>query len=277
MIIIDAHQHFWQYDPIRDTWIDETMGVLKKDFFPMDLKPVLDKNRVSGCVAVQADQSENETDFLLDIAHRNPFVKGVVGWVDLLSENVDERLSHFSNNPLFKGVRHIVQAEPEGFMLRSDFQRGLAQLRTHNLTYDILIHSHQLQEARELVATFDEQPFILDHLAKPNIKEGHWDTWNKNITELAKFPNVYCKLSGMVTEAVWNHWAIDDFKPYIETIFECFGPDRVIFGSDWPVCLLSGSYLETLTIVDFYTRLLSDWEKAKIMGGNAIRVYNLEA
>lgn len=275
MKIIDAHQHFWKYDPIRDTWIDSTMGVLKKDFLPNDLEPVLEKNGVYGCLAVQADQSENETNFLLNIAHRNPFVKGVVGWVDLLSENVTERLAHFSNNPYFKGVRHIVQAEPEGFMLQSHFQRGIAQLYDHKLVYDILIHSNQLGEANKLVATFDEQHFVLDHLAKPNIKGGHWDSWSRDITELAKFPNVYCKLSGMVTEAAWNHWSVEDFKPYIETVINVFGTKRIMFGSDWPVCLLSASYEDVLSIMDCYLQQFSEDEKKQVMGENAIKIYNL--
>ncbi|MGN7515840.1 MAG: amidohydrolase family protein [Allomuricauda sp.] len=275
MKIIDAHQHFWKYDPIRDTWIDSKMRVLTKDFLPNDLEPVLEKNGVYGCLAVQADQSEDETNFLLNIAHRNPFVKGVVGWVDLLSENVTERLAHFSNNPYFKGVRHIVQAEPEGFMLQSDFQRGIAQLYDHNLVYDILILSHQLGEANQLVATFDKQPFVLDHLAKPNIKEGHWDSWSRDITELAKFPNVYCKLSGMVTEAAWNHWSIEDFKPYIETVINVFGTKRIMFGSDWPVCLLSASYEDVLSIMEYYLQLFSGDEKKQVMGENAIKIYNL--
>lgn len=276
MKIIDAHQHFWKYDAMRDTWIDDKMQVIAKDFLPNDLKSVLETNGIHGCIAVQADQSENETEFLLDIAQRHPFVKGVVGWVDLLSKSVNERLVHYTKNPFFKGVRHIVQAESKGFMLRQDFQYGISKLHRFGLTYDILIYPHQLSEAKELVSLFDEQPFVLDHLAKPNIKEGHWDTWSKDITELAQFPQVYCKLSGMVTEAEWNQWSIDDFKLYIETILECFGPDRIIYGSDWPVCLLSSSYSDTLTIVDFYTQMLSNSEKAKIMGENAVKFYNLE-
>ncbi len=276
MKIIDAHQHFWKYDAIRDAWIDDKMHVIARDFLPNDLESVFETNDVSGCITVQADQSENETEFLLDIAQRHTFVKGVVGWVDLLSKNVGERLAHYSENPFFKGVRHIVQAESKGFMLRPDFQYGISKLNTYGLTYDILIYPHQLSEAKELVSLFDGQPFILDHLAKPNITEGHWNAWSKDIAELAQFPQVYCKLSGLVTEAEWNHWSIDDFKPYIETVLECFGPNRIVFGSDWPVCLLSGSYIETLTIVDFYTRFLSSSEKAKIMSENAMKFYNLE-
>ncbi len=276
MNVIDAHQHFWQYNPQRDSWIDDTMKILKKDFLPVHLKPLLEQNGVNGCVAVQADQSEDETKFLVNLARTNEFVKGVVGWVDLLAEDVEARLSHFTEDPFFKGIRHIVQAEPEGFMLRKDFQNGISKLERYGLTYDILVYPDQLPDAIQLVSTFDSQPFVLDHLAKPCIKEGIDPRWKKRISELAGFPNVFCKLSGMVTEAVWKQWSINDFEPYVECIFECFGVDRILFGSDWPVCLLSGSYNEVVAITDFYSRFLSESEKAKIMGENAIRFYSLK-
>ncbi|UOY04910.1 amidohydrolase family protein [Muricauda sp. SCSIO 64092] len=276
MKIIDTHQHFWKYDPVRDTWIDGTMGVLQRDFLPKDLEPILEKNKISGCIAVQADQSEEETRFLLDMAKENDFIKGIVGWVDLTANNLMNKLSHFVNNPLLKGIRHVVQAEPKGFMLREDFKRGISQLKNFGLTYDILIYPNQLREAFELVKSNPDQSFVINHLAKPNIKEGHWyDTWNKNITEMASLPNAYCKLSGMVTEANWNHWSVYDFKPYIETVLNVFGTDRIMFGSDWPVCLLSGSYEEVLSLVEYYLQLFSKNEKKKVMGENAIEIYNL--
>lgn len=276
MNVIDAHQHFWQYNPQRDIWIDDTMNILKRDFLPVDLKPLLEQNSVNGCVVVQADQSEDETNFLLNMARTNDVVKGVVGWVDLLAKDVETRLSHFAGDSFFKGIRHIVQAEPKGFMLRKDFQDGISELEAYGLTYDILIYPEQLPEAIKLVSKFDHQPFVLDHLAKPNIKEGINSKWKKGISDLARFPNAYCKLSGMVTEAVWKQWSISDFEPYIEYVLECFGVDRILFGSDWPVCLLSGSYDEVVTIADFYSRFLSENEKAKMMGENAIRFYNLK-
>ena len=276
MTIIDAHQHFWKYNAIRDSWIDDTMEVLKRDFLPMDLKLILHNSDVNGCIAVQADQSEDETRFLLELAKKNPFINGVVGWVDLLDPKLQERLSFFSNDLFLKGVRHIVQAELPGFMLRQDFQNGIAMLGSHDLVYDVLVFPSQLPEATKLVAKFENQPFVIDHLGKPNIKDKLITDWERDITNLAAFPNVFCKLSGMVTEANWNNWSINDFEPYINIVLERFGADRVIFGSDWPVCLLSGSYKEVITIIQYYTRFLSENEKAKIMGENAVRIYNLK-
>lgn len=272
---IDAHQHFWKYDSVRDAWIDESMGVIQRDFLPGDLEPLLQKNNLDGCLAVQAGQSEAETEFLLALAHRNPLIKGVVGWIDLKDENVGKRLAHFAEDPYLKGVRHIVQAEPDGFMLQTDFQRGIAALGEHGLTYDILIFPHQLEEARKLVASFPEQDFVLDHLAKPNIKEGQFADWEKNINALAAFPNVYCKISGMVTEADWGRWAIADFEPYIATVLNCFGAERCMFGSDWPVSLLSANYDEVVGIVLKHIQELTEAEQAGIMGGNAIKFYKL--
>ena len=276
MTIIDAHQHFWKYNAIRDSWIDDTMGVLKKDFLPMDLKLILQNNDVNGCIAVQADQSEDETRFLLELAKKNPFIKGVVGWVDLLDPKLQERLSFFSNDSFLKGIRHIVQAELPGFMLTRDFQNGIAKLGSHDLVYDVLVFPSQLPEATKLVAKFENQPFVIDHLGKPNIKDKLITDWERDITNLAAFPNVFCKLSGMVTEANWNNWSVNDFEPYINIVLERFGADRVIFGSDWPVCLLSASYNEVITIIQYYMRFLSENEKAKIMGENAVRIYNLK-
>jgi L-fuconolactonase len=275
-MIIDAHQHFWKYDPVRDSWIDESMKVIRKDFLPEDLEPILKANNVDGCVAVQADQSENETEFLLKLAQHNSFIKGVVGWVDLCSNDIEKRLEYYSQYHLFKGVRHIVQAETEGFMLQNSFLNGINLLDKFNLTYDILILAHQLKEANTLVERFPNQAFVLDHLAKPLIKAGDIETWKKDITSLSKLPNVSCKLSGMVTEASWNNWTLESFKPYIETILENFGIDRVMFGSDWPVCLLSGSYKQVLEVLDYATQLLSNSEKNKLMGQNAINFYNLK-
>lgn len=275
-MIIDAHQHFWKYDPHRDSWIDESMQVIRKDFLPDDLKPILEANNVDGCIAVQADQSEEETQFLLDIANKNSFVKGVVGWVDLCADNIDENLSHFSQNNFFRGVRHIVQAEKKDFMLREDFQNGISKLESYGLTYDILIFQEQINEAGKLVEKFSNIPFVLDHIAKPNIKAGDIKTWRNDISNLAKHPNLYCKLSGMVTETSWQNWSIEDFKPYIETILENFGVDRIMFGSDWPVCLLSGSYYQVLEVIEYSTQLLSNSEKEKLMGENTVNFYNLK-
>ena len=272
---IDSHQHFWQFNPVRDAWIDSSMEKIAKDFKPKDLKPLLEQCKMDGCVTVQADQSETETEFLLKLAEQNPFVKGVVGWVDLSSNDLSERLEFYSKNPLFKGVRHILQAEKKGFMLQDSFLKGISQLKNFNLTYDILIYPHQLIEARTLVEKNPEQAFVLDHLAKPYIKDQKIDDWSTHIRKLAKHKNVYCKLSGMVTEADWNHWRAQDFKKYLTVALEAFGSDRLMFGSDWPVCLLAGSYQHVVKIIDLFIEELKPEEQNKIMGENAINFYKL--
>jgi len=272
---IDSHQHFWKFDPIRDAWIDASMEKIARDFLPEDLKPLLDQSKIDGCVAVQADQSETETEFLLDLAGRYDFVKGVVGWVDLRSPQLSERLEHYCNNSFFKGVRHIVQAEKDGFMLQESFLKGIQQLKDFNLTYDILIFPHQLEEAVALVKKNPEQAFVLDHIAKPYIKDKKIDQWAKHINQLAAHQNVYCKLSGLLTEADWNHWQEEDFTAYLTVIMEAFGTDRLMYGSDWPVCLLAGSYPHVVRIVENFISSLSTDNQKKIMGQNAHHFYNL--
>lgn len=272
---IDSHQHFWKFDPIRDAWIDASMEKIARDFLPEDLKPLLDQTKIDGCVAVQADQSETETEFLLDFAGRYGFVKGVVGWVDLRSPQLSERLEHYCNNSFFKGVRHIVQAEKDGFMLQESFLKGIQQLKDFNLTYDILIFPHQLEEAVALVKKNPEQAFVLDHIAKPYIKDKKIDQWAKHINQLAAHQNVYCKLSGLLTEADWNHWQEEDFTAYLTVIMEAFGTDRLMYGSDWPVCLLAGSYPHVVRIVENFISSLSTDNQKKIMGQNAHHFYNL--
>ncbi|MEM6380014.1 MAG: amidohydrolase family protein, partial [Bacteroidota bacterium] len=216
MIQIDAHQHFWKFDPVRDAWIDETMQVIRKDFLPEDLGPILQANQVDACVAVQADQSETETNFLLALADQYDFVAGVVGWLDLSAENLEERLAYFTRNPNLKGLRHIAQAEPDDFFLRPDIQRGIGQLAKFGLSYDLLVFQHQLPAAIELVRQFPEQAFVLDHLAKPPYSKGMNKAWKQHIQTLADFPNVYCKLSGMVTETDGFEWTEADFSPFLE-------------------------------------------------------------
>ena len=272
---IDSHQHFWKFDPVRHSWIDSSMQNIAKDFLPKDLKPLLETNLMDGCIAVQADQSEIETQFLLRLAEENSFIKGVVGWVDLSAEDLSKRLEVFSKNPLFKGVRHVLQAEKEGFMLKDQFLRGISELKNFNLTYDILIYPNQLEEARLLIEKNPDQPFVLDHLAKPYIKQQKIKNWASDIKELAKYKNVYCKLSGMVTEADWNHWQFENFKKYLSVAFDTFGSDRLMFGSDWPVCLLAGSYEHVVKIIDLFIENLEQVEKNNIMGGNACNFYNL--
>jgi len=274
-MIIDSHQHFWKYDPVRDAWIDASMKVIKRDFLPNDLKPILNENGVDGCMAVQADQSEEETEFLLACASENPFIKGVVGWVDLIAENLEDRLKHYAANPLFKGVRHIVQAEKDDYLLRADVQSGIGKLAKHNLTYDILVFPQQLPAALALVKKFPKQQFILDHIAKPNISESISYQWKVNITALSKFENVSCKLSGMVTEAKNFIFKNQDFTPFLDHVFTSFGPNRLLFGSDWPVCLLAADYKKVLSIIKNYLDKYSKETKAQVLGSNAIKIYNL--
>ena len=272
---IDAHQHFWKFDPVRDAWIDDKMKVLQRDFFPEDLAAILDENGVDGCVVVQADQSETETQFLLELAAENAIVKGVVGWIDLVADNVEDRLAYYAQNSFFKGVRHIAQGEADDFLLRSDVQQGIGQLAQFGLTYDILVYAHQLPAAIELVRQFPKQPFVLDHIAKPQISAGINKEWKANIRDLAKYTNVSCKISGMVTETSNFQWSKTDFQPFLDIIIAEFGLDRVLYGSDWPVCLLAAKYAEQLSIIEDYIASFSKDEQEMIMGGNAVKIYNL--
>ncbi|MCP9235854.1 amidohydrolase [Lewinella sp. JB7] len=270
---IDAHQHFWHYDPVKDAWIDETMTAIRRDFLPADLEPVLAANGIEGCIAVQASQSLAETEFLLDLADRHDFIRGVVGWVDLRAPEVSDQLARFADHPKFVGVRHVVQAEAEGFMLDPHFQRGIAALREFNLTYDILILQHQLGEAGELARTFPDQPFVLDHLAKPQVSHGLDPDWATGIARLAECPNVHGKLSGLVTETTDWEWTVDDFRPFIDHALDVFGPDRLLFGSDWPVCRLAANYGQVRKIVETAVAELPEAERLAIMGSNARRFY----
>ncbi len=275
-MIIDAHQHFWKYDPVRDNWIEDSMEVLREDFLPKDLKPILDANGVAGCIAVQADQSEKETEFLLKCAQENPFLKGVVGWVDLMAGNVEERLANYSRNEYFKGVRHIVQAEKDDFLLNKDFQNGVGKLSQYGLSYDLLIYPRQFPATLEMVEKFPNQIFVLDHIAKPSVSEKLDAEWVKNILLLSKHENVFCKISGMVTETKNFEWVKSDFTPYLASVVSAFGTDRLLYGSDWPVCLLAADYKEVLGIIVDYFQNFSTLEKSKIFALNAIKAYNLD-
>lgn len=272
---IDSHQHFWKYDADRDSWIDESMKALKRDFQPEEIEKELKNCGVQGCIAVQADQSEEETNYLLGLAAENEFIKGVVGWVDLQSDNVTERLGHYSQNKKFKGVRHILQAEPDGFMLGDEFIRGIKALSAFNLAYDILILPKHLSAALELVRLLPSQPFVLDHLAKPQIKEQLFSPWKEDLIALAEMPNVYCKVSGLITEADWNGWKPKDIYPYLDIVFETFGTERLMYGSDWPVCLLAGSYERSYQLLFDYMATFSEGDKEKVFGLNAQKFYNL--
>jgi L-fuconolactonase len=274
---IDSHQHFWRYNAARDGWITDEMAVLKRDFLPEDLMPVLHANQVAGCVAVQADQSEQETTFLLDLANRFAAIKGVVGWVDLRSPELPARLEYFSQFEKLCGFRHVVQSEPDDrYMLREDFVAGVASLRRFNFTYDILIYPKHLPAAIEFVERFPEQRFVIDHMAKPLIRAHRVLPWKDQIRTIAAKPNVYCKLSGLVTEADWLNWCDSDFTPYLDVVFDAFGPDRVMFGSDWPVCLLAGGYERVKKLVTNYIRGFPAEQQEKILGLNAINFYGLK-
>jgi L-fuconolactonase len=274
---IDSHQHFWKFDPVRDSWIDETMSTIQQDFMPDDLKPLLDKYGIEGCVAVQADQSETETEFLLGLADSYDFIKGVVGWVDLRADNIGKRLEYFSQFKKLKGFRHVLQGETDrALMLSPQFTKGISALKAHDYTYDILIFPDQLGYTHQFVKTFGGHRFVIDHIAKPDIKNKNFEKWENGIKALARHENVWCKVSGMVTEADWYNWMLADFEPYLNIVFEAFGPKRVMFGSDWPVCNVAGGYQQMLSVVKNYVAKLTDNEQALFWGLNAIEVYKLD-
>jgi L-fuconolactonase len=274
---VDSHQHFWKYNPDEYGWISNEMKILQKDHLPMHLKTQLQTVGFDGSVAVQARQSLEETKWLLGLADENDFIKGVVGWVDLRSDQAEEQLAELSVHPKLAGIRHVIHDEPDvDFMLRPDFLRGISLLQKFNLTYDILIFPNHLQNSLKLVDYFPNQVFILDHIAKPFIKDKITSPWNDEIKLLAGYPNVYCKLSGMVTEADWKHWKPEDFRIYLQVVYEAFGPHRLMIGSDWPVCTVAGSYRHVMDIVMDFTGNLSASDQDKILGGNAMNVYNLK-
>lgn len=273
---IDAHQHFWIYNAHQHSWIDDSMHVIKRDFLPEDLAPVLRKNGMDGCVAVQAGQTEDETLFLLKLAGENTFIKGVVGWVDLQAGNIEERLEYFAQFPKLKGFRHIVQSESDPlFLQRPAFQNGIRQLQRFDYSYDILIYPYQLQAAIEFATAFPQQRFVLDHLAKPYIKKGAIEEWHGDLKKLALLDNVWCKVSGLVTEAHWQQHKQSDFIPYLDAAIEAFGVKRLMFGSDWPVCLVAASYENVLAIVYEVLKKFSKEEQQQFFGLNAMQFYNL--
>jgi L-fuconolactonase len=273
---IDAHQHFWHFDPVRDSWINEEMKSIQRDFLPPDLLPLLRDNGFDGCVAVQANQSESETEFLAALAADNEFIFGVVGWIDLRAADISERLAKYKAYPVVKGFRHVLQGEAQrDFMLRPDFKRGIAALRQYDFLYDILVFPDQLNYSAELVAAFPDQPFVIDHLAKPGIKKGEIEGWKSDIEKIASYPNVYCKISGMVTEADWSGWKQSDFVPYMDVVVNAFGTNRIMFGSDWPVCQVAATYKEVAGIVKEYFSSFSQAEQDRFFGGNATSFYHL--
>ena len=274
---IDAHQHFWNYSAAEYPWIGAGLERLARDYLPPDLEPLLAAEGLDGSVAVQARQSVEESRWLLALAEAHPLVKGVVGWVDLRSDRVGDDLRMVAAHPKFVGVRHVVQDEPDPrFVLGEGFIRGLRQLRQHGLTYDLLLYPTQLPAAVELVALLPEQPFVVDHLAKPRIAADEIEGWGRDIRAIARHENVCCKVSGMVTEAARQGWKRADFTPYLDVVLEAFGPERLMFGSDWPVCLLAGEYADVATIPRDYFSRLSATEQRMIWGDTAARFYGLK-
>jgi Predicted metal-dependent hydrolase of the TIM-barrel fold len=272
---IDSHVHFWKYDKKKYDWIDNTMKTLQQDYLPEHLSLTLKRNDIDGVVAVQAIQTEYDTNFLVELSKTHDVIKGIVAWIDLQADNVEERLQHFSQFPIIKGYRHVVQGEPLDFLARENFRRGVRALKAFNYTYDILIFHHQLQPALDFVRAFPDQPFVVDHCAKPDIRHKNIDEWKKHMQEMASFPNVCCKLSGLFTEANWKEWSAGDFYPYLDVVFEAFGVDRLLFGSDWPVMLLSGIYVQWKSLLEKYMENFQPEDREKVFGGNAIQFYNL--
>lgn len=273
---IDSHQHFWSYNPVRDSWITDDMSIIRKDFSPADLLPILKQHGFDGCVTVQSEQSEAENIFQLDNAEGNDFVKGVVGWVDLQSFDVEERLSYYSNFPLMKGFRHVLQGEADrALLIQSAFKNGVSLLAKYGFTYDLLILPDQLRYAYQLASQLPDQKFVIDHMAKPPIKSGEINDWKRDIQTFAPLQNVSCKVSGMVTEADYKNWKPEGFKPYLDVIVETFSPQRIMYGSDWPVCLVAGDYGDALKITQEYFKTFSQAEQDGIFGANAIAFYNL--
>jgi len=275
---IDSHQHYWHFNTADYGWMGENMSAIKRDFLPEDLLPELTSIGFDGSVAVQARQTLEETNWLLQLADENPHIKGVVGWIDLRSDNTEKQLAEFAKHPKAVGVRHVIHDEEDvNFMLRPEFVRGVKLLENFGLTYDILIFPKHLQNTIQFVQQFSpEQTFVVDHIAKPLIKDGIISPWKEDIVELAKFPNVYCKVSGMVTEADWQNWTPENIRPYLDVIFEAFGTERVMIGSDWPVCLVTGKYNEVMQVVTDYISKFSRTDQEKIMGGNAVKAYKIK-
>lgn len=273
---IDSHQHFWKYNHREYRWIDSSMAGLKRDFLPADLLVELQLNDLHGSVAVQARQSYEETSWLLKLAEDNDFIKGVVGWVDLQDPSIDSVLDQILPHPYLKGVRHVIHDEPDdNFILRPAFLNGIASLASYGLVYDILIFSRHLPQTIEFVKQFPVQRFVIDHIAKPRIRDNEIESWSSHMAALAGYDNVFCKLSGMITEADWQKWQPGDFEIYMQTVLDLFGPGRIMFGSDWPVCTVAGSYRQVTGLVESFITSLSPGEQAAVMGNTAVECYNL--
>jgi L-fuconolactonase len=275
-MVIDSHHHYWNYNPIEYDWIDDSMKVIRRDFLPDELGNIIHKAGIEGVISVQARQSVEETEWLLGIAKQNLFMKGVVGWLPLMDKDIESYLEKFTRDKNLKGLRHVVQGEPDpDFLLRADFNLGISLLKNYSLVYDILVVERQLPNTIRFVGNHPDQIFVLDHIAKPLIGQNQISPWRENIRELAKHPNVNCKISGMVTEADFTMWTPEQLQPYFDVVVEAFGPDRLLFGSDWPVCLVATTYQSWVELVKMNISNFTRDEQDKILGGNAIRIYGL--
>ena len=274
--VIDAHHHLWHYSAVEYDWIDDRMAALRRDFLPKGFIHELTGAGIDGAVTVQARQTLEETQWLLQLAAKHKEILGVVGWAPISSPHFESSLSALSTNPKLVGVRHVVQAEPQGFLDSEDFNRGIRILRGTGLVYDILIFEHQLEEAIRFVDRHPQQVFVLDHIAKPKIAAGELEAWRTQIHELSKRSNVSCKVSGMVTEDSWSNWSIDSLRPYLDTVVDAFGAHRLLAGSDWPVCLVAANYMQWWQLLRDYFAPFSAEERADVFGTTAVRIYNLK-
>lgn len=272
---LDAHQHFWQYEKEKHSWITDEMKVIRRDFPPGDLFPLLEEAKIDGSIAVQADETLRETEYLLDLADQNQWIKAVVGWADIGDDQLDDVLDQLSSQQKLKGFRQVLQSKDPEYMLRKEFIRGIHKLGKRGYTYDILIFPEHLDASLKLVSKCPDQLFVIDHLAKPNIKEGEWKDWKKKMALLAERELVHCKVSGMVTEADLKKWKPEDLLPFLEIVLELFGPDRLMYGSDWPVCLVAAEYEQVFDVVDRFTDSLSAGEKARVLGETAKKFYGI--
>lgn len=274
---IDTHQHFWLFDAKRDAWITDEMKAIQRDFLPNDISYTLKQNNFDGVVAVQASQSHQETDFLVELSKVYAMIKGVVGWVDLRSEKVESYLEAFSKYEVIKGFRHVIEGEDDAdFLMRPDFLKGIKALTAYNYTYDLLIRPRHYASTLACVEVNPNQKFVLDHMAKPSIRTQEFDEWASFIEKLAAYPNVHCKVSGLATEADWQHWKAGDFTRYIKHVASHFGVSRLMYGSDWPVCLLAGSYEDFVNRIQHDVGAFSEDEAKAFWGGNAVKFYNLK-
>jgi L-fuconolactonase len=275
MLTIDTHHHFWRYDPVEYDWITDDMSRIKKDFLPEQLVELIEKAGVDSVISVQARQMVRETEWLLDMATKNDFIRGVIGWLPLVDPAVESYLEGYAENRLLKGLRHVLQGEKDEYMHAKEFNHGIGLLQKYNLVYEILIFEKQLPAAIQLVDHHQNQVFVLDHIAKPRIAENIFSPWKENIHFLAERPNVYCKISGLVTEADYHNMTVGQLTTYLDTVMDAFGPDRLMFGSDWPVCLVACEYEVWIDLIRNWLKHMSINEQVMIMGGNAVKVYGL--